>query len=245
MKKDELIITFILTAILLAGSAFHFYNLGGKDAEVIYVRGDSTPFDAMEPVEPEVIPTVSTDVVSDAISQNIPVPMINPVGQNPNISMQQKAVLQWLNHASAIDFQAISGIGKQTAANIISYRNQHNGFRSINQLTQVNGIGDKRVEDIVAYIQQSFKGKPAIFQRIMSDNNSNEQEKTLTKPISINQANSEQLQSVLGIGPHIAKLIIDERSKRSGGFRSWNQLRNISGLGASRIELLQQHFTLE
>lgn len=242
MKKDELIITFILTALLLAGSAFHFYNLGGKDAEVFYVRGDTTPFDALGP---EVTPTVPSENPINSELQNTPAPSSIPIIQPTTMIPQQAAVLQWLNHASAEDLKKISGIGEQTAANIITFRQQHNGFRSIDQLIQINGIGDKRAEDIVSYIQQSFRGPPAIINRTMSDTNSKNQSETSHKKISINQATAEQLQIIHGIGPNLSQIIVFERTKHNGEFRSWNQLRNISGLGAARIELLQQHFTLE
>jgi competence ComEA-like helix-hairpin-helix protein len=154
-------------------------------------------------------------------------------------------VLQWLNHASAEDFQNISGIGEQTAANIISFRQKNNGFRSIDQLNLVNGIGEKRVIDIVNYIQQSFKNTNTMAVTPTPKNKKIEQPQTQLQKISINQATAGQLETVSGIGPHLSQLIVDERAKSRDGFRSWNQLRNISGLGASRIELLQQHFTLE
>lgn len=39
-----------------------------------------------------------------------------------------------------------TGVGKAKVKNIIAYREEHNGFKSIDELNQVKGIGDKTLE---------------------------------------------------------------------------------------------------
>ncbi len=50
-----------------------------------------------------------------------------------------------LNTATAEQLETLDGVGPATAAKILEYRRQHGGFRSVEDLTQVSGIGEKRL----------------------------------------------------------------------------------------------------
>ena len=56
--------------------------------------------------------------------------------------------------------------------------------------------------------------------------------------ISLNTATSAQLDTLPGIGPHLASQIIDLR-ERQHGFRSFDDLAQVRGLGPRRIERLR------
>ncbi len=53
-----------------------------------------------------------------------------------------------INTATAEEFVKVKGIGAKKAERIISYRNEHGKFQSIDDLKKVKGIGDKIVETI-------------------------------------------------------------------------------------------------
>src|SRR5437764_11388392 len=51
-----------------------------------------------------------------------------------------------LSSASAAQLESLDGIGPTLAQRIVQYRQAHGGFRSIDELRQVQGIGEKRFE---------------------------------------------------------------------------------------------------
>jgi len=48
-----------------------------------------------------------------------------------------------LNTANVTDLQKLAGVGQKKAEKIIEYRETHDGFKSVDDLKQVSGIGDK------------------------------------------------------------------------------------------------------
>ena len=53
-----------------------------------------------------------------------------------------------LNKASREDLMSVTGIGPSTADNILAYRDEVGKFNSVDELVQVNRIGDKTLEKI-------------------------------------------------------------------------------------------------
>ncbi|MFB7666259.1 ComEA family DNA-binding protein [Kitasatospora sp. NPDC056138] len=62
-------------------------------------------------------------------------------------------------------------------------------------------------------------------------------------PLSLNQATIEQLDALPGIGPTLAERIVHFRQEH-GGFRSLDQLRQVSGIGARKFGELRALLTL-
>lgn len=63
-----------------------------------------------------------------------------------------KSVRVNINTASAHHLQRINGIGEVTAAAVIEYREQHGGFKNVDELVNVKGIGNvtlERIRDII------------------------------------------------------------------------------------------------
>lgn len=53
-----------------------------------------------------------------------------------------------LNTATKEQLMTLDGIGEVTAEKIINYREQNNGFLTIDELTKVDGIGEAKLEKI-------------------------------------------------------------------------------------------------
>ncbi|MFF7339191.1 helix-hairpin-helix domain-containing protein [Streptomyces sp. NPDC008163] len=53
-----------------------------------------------------------------------------------------------LNTATPEQLEGLPGVGPVLAQHIVDYRTQHGGFRSVDELREVNGIGDRRFADL-------------------------------------------------------------------------------------------------
>jgi len=61
-------------------------------------------------------------------------------------------------------------------------------------------------------------------------------------PIPVNRASSDELLALPGIGPVLAKRIVEERDRRA--FTSVEDMRRVSGIGVKRIEQLRPLITI-
>jgi competence protein ComEA len=57
-----------------------------------------------------------------------------------------------LNSATAEQLDTLDGVGPATAQKILEFRQQHGGFSSIDDLSQIPGIGPKRLESLRAQV---------------------------------------------------------------------------------------------
>lgn len=58
-----------------------------------------------------------------------------------------------LNQATPEQLEALPGIGQELARRILYYRHEHGGFRSVDQLTEIDGIGPQRLEQLRPYVR--------------------------------------------------------------------------------------------
>ncbi len=58
-----------------------------------------------------------------------------------------------LNEADAWMLVAIPGVGEQTALRIVDYRDAHGGFCSVEELLNVEGIGEQKYEAILPFVR--------------------------------------------------------------------------------------------
>ncbi|MFD3483863.1 helix-hairpin-helix domain-containing protein [Streptomyces sp. NPDC058665] len=58
-----------------------------------------------------------------------------------------------LSTATVEQLDTLPGVGPVLAQHIVDYRTQHGGFRSVDELREVNGIGERRFADIEPRVQ--------------------------------------------------------------------------------------------
>lgn len=69
------------------------------------------------------------------------------------------------------------------------------------------------------------------------------EERPRPEKININTADAGQLQSLPGIGPFLARRIVDHRI-RNGPFRSIEALKKIKGIGNKRLDRIRDQITI-
>ena len=68
-----------------------------------------------------------------------------PLEEESNNDLNNKISL---NNASLDELMTLDGIGEKKAQAIIDYRNKNNGFKSVEEILEVDGIGSTTYEKI-------------------------------------------------------------------------------------------------
>lgn len=167
-----------------------------------------------------------------------------------------------LNHASRAELLQLPGVGENMAGRIEDYRREHGGFRAVDDLAKVHGVGPATLERLRGWVcvqeeeaEEDLRPVSAPVRRASSAGRdmtvavkqpagraAGSKEAALTGRIDINRALTEELQRLPGIGPKMAQRIVDERGKRP--FASVDELRRVSGIGPKTLEKLRPHVTV-
>ena len=145
-----------------------------------------------------------------------------------------------VNRADLQELQRINGVGPAIAQRIIDYRQTHGAFTRIEDLRNVKGIGQSRLEQIRP--QVAIRGGSSYSTGITLSRKT-QTSSTSSNLIDINHATSQELQRINGIGKVTAERIIEYRNSH-GAFRRPEDLMNVRGIGASKLNQIRNQIVI-
>jgi competence protein ComEA len=142
------------------------------------------------------------------------------------------------NSADLKDLSLIPGLGPALAAKLVEFRLRRT-ISKPSDLLNVPGIGPAIVQKVKPWFQwkdeqgsgESASTKDESRNMVLSDRT--DKLKPGDTPININGASLEELQKLPGVGPVLARRILDERGKKP--FSSIDDLMRVSGIGSKTI----------
>jgi competence protein ComEA len=150
----------------------------------------------------------------------------------------------------------LPGLGEALAQRIEAYRVEHHGFRTVDELRQVRGIGPKLLEKLRPHVfvevpPSDEEEEPAAHDVrpvvVMVENEKKpfavSQKERLIERIDVNHATPAELWRLPGIGPTLAQRIIEARGEKP--FRAVEDLRRVRGIGAKTLERLRPHVVVK
>jgi competence protein ComEA len=155
-----------------------------------------------------------------------------------------------LNRAERPDLLQLPGVGPNLAERIAGHRREHGPFRRVEDLAEIRGVGPALLERLrpLVYVRsddatEDMGGPAATGKHSRTAPKSGGRKETqLAGPIDVGRATAEELQRLPGIGPKMAQRIVDERQK--GRFKTVDDLRRVSGIGAKTLEKLRPYVTV-
>lgn len=139
------------------------------------------------------------------------------------------------NRAERADWDRLPGIGPRTAEAILAHRTEIGSFRTPDDLLAVRGIGPHKLEQLAPWL-------------IWPEISPRRAEKALSAGVPgdkprLNRVTADFLTSLPGIGPQLAAGIVRERRRR-GGFRTWEEVLLIKGIGEAKLNVLREATSL-
>jgi competence protein ComEA len=80
-----------------------------------------------------------------------PVGAVGSVGAAPSAGMPSGALVN-LNTATQAELETLPDVGPVTAEAILAWRSEHGGFSSVDELLEVDGIGDATLATIAPHV---------------------------------------------------------------------------------------------
>jgi competence protein ComEA len=165
-----------------------------------------------------------------------------------------------LNRADRVQLMQLSGVGEALAGRIVEYREEHHGFRDVDELRQVHGIGPVLLEKLRPHVYveafdaddetEPAEEMPRPVTPAQKPTPKPKQDKTPTNKksseknglIDVTRASVEELQRLPGIGPKLAERIVETRQKTP--FKKVDDLRHVPGIGVKTLDHLRPLVTV-
>lgn len=130
-----------------------------------------------------------------------------------------------VNRADAVQLQRLPGVGPARAAAIVRERDEGGPFASAADLERVAGIGPAMVERWAGSVAAGGTPRHARTAR--------------PSRVDLNRALLKELEQITGIGPELARRIVDARTRR-GRFDSIDDLLEVPGIGPRTLEIVRE-----
>lgn len=153
------------------------------------------------------------------------------------------------NTASADELDRLPKVGPALAARIVEWRTVHGPFRTMAQFDSVPGVGPALLRDAGPHLalapapegaeeRSSFQNTAPVADSDESTDNGGAAMPTPGGGVDINTASAEELASLPGIGPALARRIVEWRTA-NGPFRDAEALDAVPGIGPATVARLR------
>lgn len=127
-------------AVVLDNAVIYSENSSSESAS-----SESSVIDRYIPVEP-------TENAGNPESSAVSQPEASQSADTSSVPEPQVSYKININTAPAGELVKLNGIGETKAAAIIKYRSENGGFKSVDEIVKVSGIGEKTLENIRDFI---------------------------------------------------------------------------------------------
>lgn len=134
MKKPHISILVLITVVFAAFTLGFFTGRNANHASVQLSR-------VTEPTQ--TVPETTAEIASSTAEDD------TTEADSPTESTTEYAGLLNINTATHAELMTLPGIGEVLAQRIIDYREENGDFRAVEELLNVSGIGEKKLEGII------------------------------------------------------------------------------------------------
>jgi len=156
-----------------------------------------------------------------------------------------KAGLVDINAASQAELEAVKGIGPVTAKKIIDHR----PYKSLTELKKA-GLSAKAIKDLKPFLAAKPAAAPTALPAAQEAKKASEPapaaqgkktqpQPALVGPVDLNTADQKTLEALPGIGPAMAKRIVEARP-----FQNMDDLSRVKGLSKAKVAALKDKVTI-
>lgn len=235
-KNSDFIIYMICSAAVVAAATFYFHVSDMKENTTTIVIDKSISSEA-EVSEP----------ATELRTAN-PVPAVTS-SATATTAISTESLYLDINSASHDELVKLNGIGDVLADAIIRYRQEYGGFRNIEEIMEVSGIGEKIFSDIrdqIYVIDPVYNTEAPTAEYIYEVDSQTEYQPTLEElaPININTADISELILLPHVDEETARQIIKLREDING-FGNTYELAYVENLSRSEVNDILPYVTVE
>jgi competence protein ComEA len=154
-----------------------------------------------------------------------------------------------LNTAAEGDLDRLPKVGPGQAHRIATWREAHGPFRTLADLDSVPGMGPAALAAVAPYVGLPAGGSDAgrvdataTRREVGTGSRRAVDAVDASRAVNLNTATAEELQTLPGIGPALARRIVGHRAAQ-GPFRSVEELEKVPGIGPATATRLRGRVT--